>query len=37
MFVGGQMQTELNKVVAALQEFYAHETCCSRRISASAR
>jgi hypothetical protein len=24
--VGGNMQTELNKFVAALQEFYAHET-----------
>jgi hypothetical protein len=25
-FVGGAMQTELNKVVTALHEFYAHET-----------
>ena len=31
------MQTELNKNVTALQEFYAREAFLWRRISASAR
>ncbi len=31
------MQTELNKVVTALQEFYAQRPSCSTRTSVSAR
>ena len=31
------MQTELNKVITALHEFYAHEAFCSKRRPASAR